>query len=53
MSATTRQSPMMKSQHPNNTLWHGLLAFPSIRPGTALSFTVGFLSYRGPPPDSC
>jgi hypothetical protein len=53
MNATTRQSPMMKSQHPNNPLWHGLFAFPCIRPDTAPSFTVGLPSYRGHPPDSC
>jgi hypothetical protein len=53
MNTTTRQSPMMKSQYPNNALWHGLFAFPCIRPDAAPRFTVGHPSYRGHPPDSC
>ncbi|WP_164007318.1 hypothetical protein [Pyxidicoccus trucidator] len=52
-TTTTRKSPMVKSQHPNNNLWHGSFAFPCIRPVAAHSFPVGLRSYRGYSPDSC
>ncbi|MCP3138821.1 hypothetical protein [Pyxidicoccus xibeiensis] len=51
---TTTQKSLMKSQYPNTNLWHSInVALPCIRPAIAPSFSVGFRSYHGHPPDSC